>query len=483
MKIKEAILKSLFDFRHLANSQEIYLHIVENNYCDFENALTPERSIASTLGEFIRKGDKRVKRIKEDGRTYFYYLSLYEQEIFNQKENGIKDFLESEKVETNLIPQIMKITKPAVRVKQGDLTIYATTFKVRDLLIPNFFLVDKLDASSESSGFQRVLDNTRKKRLADYILKAWADNDAFLPTSIFLATNKDVYFDELKNEITIDIENVCPFNVVDGQHRVRGLIEAAEKNPEIEEFEIIANIAVNLDDITQMCHFLIVNTTQKSVNKAVEQQIIARLSGMVNIEDIPTLPKWIQQQVDKGEDKGALVITNYLNNEIDSPWYQKIKMANNPKNENTINQESFVQLIKTYILNVNNPIYGDSNIEKRNKILKNYWKAINELLINKDSKKESVIFKTLGLELFCIISITVFTKLYTEKNFTVGRIIEILSNGFNNLSNEHLNIQNPEWWESGGEGASGVNKAGIRQIATDLSRAINVQESNGNFAI
>ena len=49
-------------------------------------------------------------------------------------------------------------------------------------------------------------------------------------------------------------------------------------------FEIPVNIAVNLDDISQMCHFLMVNTTQRSVDKSIEQQIVARLTKMVGLE-------------------------------------------------------------------------------------------------------------------------------------------------------------------------------------------------------
>lgn len=377
----------------------------------------------------------------------------------------------------------MILKKPAVKVRQGDLTIYATSLLVQDLLVKNFYQVDKLDSSNDNSGFQRVLDKTRTKRLADYILEAWKDKDAFLPTSIFLATDKDVFFDTEKNEITFEVEKVCPFNVVDGQHRVEGLIEAAKQNPEIENFELVVNIAVNLDDVSQMCHFLIVNTTQKAVDRAVEQQIISRLTGMVEIEAIPTLPKWIQRQVLKGEDKQALVITNYLNSEVDSPWCQKIRMANESKNDlNTINQKSFVQSIKEYILSANNPLAAESDIDRRNKILKNYWKAINELLVNKHSKSQSVVYKTIGLELFNIISATIFIRLYSEKNFTVERIKEMLEHGFSNLPNEYLSIQSPDWWESGG-GASNINKAAVRHIATELNKAMNVQKSSDHIQL
>lgn len=367
----------------------------------------------------------------------------------------------------------MIIEKTASKVVQGTLVIYATSLKVSDLMVPNFYKVDKLDATSTNSGFQRVLDKTRARRLSKYILDAWEDGDAFLPTSIFLATDKDVEYDPETSKIKFDTSVVCPFNVVDGQHRVEGLLEAAQDNPDIKDFEICANIAVNLDEISQMCHFLIVNTTQKSVDKAVEQQIVARLSGMIDLEDVPTLPKWIQKQVLKGEDKEALIITNYLNSDPESPWYRKIRMANERRDDNTtINQHSFVQTIKTYILSSSNPIATVTDIDRRNKILKNYWKAINDLLVDPEATVDSVVFKTIGLDLFCMISQTVFTKLFVSGDFRVETIRAVLKQAFDNLPNEYLGVQHPEWWQSGGQ-ASKQNKQAIRPIATELSKAIN----------
>jgi DGQHR domain-containing protein len=377
----------------------------------------------------------------------------------------------------------MLIEKTASKVMQGSLIIYATSLKVSDLMVPNFYKVDKLDASGGNSGFQRVLDKTRARRLAKYILDAWDDGDAFLPTSIFLATDKDIVYDPQISKISFDTDSVCPFNVVDGQHRVEGLLEAAKENPAIKDFEICANIAVDLDEISQMCHFLIVNTTQKSVDKAVEQQIVARLSGMIGLEDVPTLPKWIQKQVLKGEDKEALIITNYLNSDPESPWYRRIRMANEEQDgRNTINQRSFVQSIKTYILSSSNPLAAYSDIEKRNGMLKNYWIAINELLVDPNATVGSIIFKTIGLELFCIISQTVFTKLFAESNFRVEKIKSLLSQGFDNLPDKYSGVQHPEWWQSGGE-ASNLNKQAIRQIAMELNKAMNVHAQTNEIQL
>src|SRR5882757_3042603 len=138
-----------------------------------------------------------------------------------------------------------------------------------------------------------------------------------------LATDKTLAFDEASNTIEIDTALVGPFSVVDGQHRLEGLKMAAQKDPRVLDFETPVNIAVNLQKIAQMCHFLIVNTTQKSVDKAVEQRIIARLSEALDVEDMPSLPKWILKTVERGEVEKAIRLVDYLNETDGSPWNGK----------------------------------------------------------------------------------------------------------------------------------------------------------------
>lgn len=81
MTIKEAILKSLDELNGLTNYMEVYNHILEKNYYDFATARTPTATISALLGDFIRNGDTRVKRIKQNGGTYSYYLTKNEQDI------------------------------------------------------------------------------------------------------------------------------------------------------------------------------------------------------------------------------------------------------------------------------------------------------------------------------------------------------------------------------------------------------------------
>ena len=367
-------------------------------------------------------------------------------------------------------------------VRQGSLKLYATSVTVRDLKSPGFYQINKLDPDEEGPGFQRLLNQGRAKKLTDYLLDGHTERDAFLPTSLFLATNKDIPFNASTNSITFDVKEVGPFNVVDGQHRIAGLVAAAEKNSELLDFEMPINIAISLDDVSQMCHFLIVNTTQRSVDKAVEQQIVARLSGMVNIEDMPTIPRWIRRQVEKGEDARALLVTNYLNTDGNSPWLNKIRMANDETADATINQKSFVNSVKKYIFSANNPLADTSFDGSRPKMLSNYWKAIVELLVDPESSKSSVIFKTNGVDLFHICSATVFLYLANRRDFKKETIKEVLSRGFANLSGENIGMSSPEWWQRGGV-ASGLNAGGVRKMANALSQAINVQDGAGEIVL
>lgn len=369
------------------------------------------------------------------------------------------------------------ITRPAALVRQGSLKLYATSIKVGDLNLPDFYTINKLDPEDAGPGYQRILNQGRAKRLADYLLDGQTEGDAFLPTSIFLATSKDIPFDASANTITFDVAQVGPFNVVDGQHRIAGLIMAAEKNAELLQFEIPVNIAVGLDDVSQMCHFLIVNTTQRSVDKAVEQQIIARLTGMVDLEKMPTIPRWIRRQVEKGEDARALLVANYLNSDSNSPWVGKIRMANDEDGTGvTINQKSFVNSLKRYIFSSNNPLSNPIWDTKRHFILSNYWKAVVELLIDDQSPKPSIIFKTTGVDLFHMVSTTVFMHLANQKDFKKETIKELLARGFSNLTGENVAMSAPEWWQRGGV-ASGLNTAAVRKLATALNHAINVQDN------
>lgn len=89
MTLKEAILKSLDELNVVTNYLAVYNHIIEKKYYDFGAGKTPGSTISAALGDFIRNGDSRVKRIKQDGGTYSYYLTKNEQNIGSDILSGI----------------------------------------------------------------------------------------------------------------------------------------------------------------------------------------------------------------------------------------------------------------------------------------------------------------------------------------------------------------------------------------------------------
>ena len=363
----------------------------------------------------------------------------------------------------------MTITRPAARVQQGNLKLYTTSLRVRDLLLPNFYDIERLDPElPDDRGYQRVLNRGRARKLADYLVSGQESHDAFLPTSVFLATDKDVEFDAQTNTIQFSVEAVGPFSVVDGQHRIEGLKMAAEKNPDLFVFEVPVNIAVNLPKLAQMCHFLIVNTTQKSVDKSVEQRIYARLTAALDVEDVPNLPRWMERIVESGEDEQALKIVDYLNNTPGSPWHKKIEMANEGSKTSTINQRSFVKSIKKFVLIPGNPLSAQP-ADKQQKIMLNYWRAIANIL---DAGKNTVLFKYNGVELFSRFSGPFFLYLANWKDYTSGAMEKALRETFDNLDGDNAGVGHPDWWLSSTGVAGNLNSSALTKINSELVTAL-----------
>jgi len=362
-----------------------------------------------------------------------------------------------------------KITRPASLVKQGDLILYATSLKVSDLLIPNFYNIERLDPeNANEKGYQRLLNKGRAKKLADYIVAGQETKDAFLPTSIFIATDKNIAFNPTNNTIEIDIDEVGAFNIVDGQHRVEGLKMAAAKDQRVLEFEVPVNIAIKLSVIAQMCHFLIVNTTQKTVEEGVAQRIRARLTRALELEEIPNLPKWILNTVQKGEDEKALQYIDFLNTNNESPWYNKIRMANEENSKGSINQKSFVKAIKKYILVANNPVINTEIEDRQHKIFLNYWKAITNII---GTDEPIVLFKYNGVELFCKFCVPFFNKIINIGNYKVSTMQKLLQQVFNNIEGDGTGVGHTDFWGKSST-ASGLNTGALSKINNEMVKAL-----------
>lgn len=100
MTLKEAVLQSLNDINEITNYLAVQNKIIEKNYYDFGQAKTPGATISAVLGDFIRNGDTRVKRIKQDNGSYWYYLTKNEENIGVEILSGSTSTISSESTKT-----------------------------------------------------------------------------------------------------------------------------------------------------------------------------------------------------------------------------------------------------------------------------------------------------------------------------------------------------------------------------------------------
>ena len=367
-----------------------------------------------------------------------------------------------------------EIRKQAVQIQQGKRVLYMTTFTVKDFN-DDFYRVDRLNVE-EFTGMQRLLNKKRVNEYSRDIISSCQDDDVFLPTSVFLATEGDIGYDESTNELFFDSSasgGVCPFYVVDGQHRVEGFKHATMKleNEHLLNFPISTVIAPNLIDAERMLQFIIVNNKQKSVDKGVAQHIISQFTEMDGIKELPHFPNWLEREIEKGDVNRALNIVKALNKDVDSPWRGRIKLADETK-KRMIVQSSFVTLIKKHLLSRNHPLLQISeDVDVRMAILKNFWKAVENIFTDVESCKDSIVFKYTGAEFFLMISAPVMNQLARKENYTVKAFEECIRSASDALDGGDERLMHPEYWQKGGD-AGGLNASSKLKLVTLFSNAL-----------
>lgn len=200
MTIKEAILRSLDEIKAITNYQEVYNHIVLNGYYTFDNNKTPSATVSAILGDFIRNGDTRVKRIKQSGGTYSYYLAKNEQEI------GL-EILSGETEISNPIPTKTKVKSYHERDLHRLLSSYLKNTKIYSKTIfheqskygsdsnqiwthPDMVGVKFLNLQTKvSQNFLKSINRVDTFKLSSYEIKKEINSDSELKKAYFQAVS------------------------------------------------------------------------------------------------------------------------------------------------------------------------------------------------------------------------------------------------------------------------------------------------------
>lgn len=145
--------------------------------------------------------------------------------------------------------------------------------------ISGLFLFKTISALSEvlvykqsEDGYQRLPNRTHYLKIKNYILK---NQESFkFPTSIILGTDKDKIEKLIKKDscgeyIEIDSDfNKKVFRIVDGQHRIEGIREAALEKPSLNDLLLNAIILISPSGYksVELEAFIDINSTAKRIS-------------------------------------------------------------------------------------------------------------------------------------------------------------------------------------------------------------------------
>jgi len=362
------------------------------------------------------------------------------------------------------------ITLQGMRLKQKGYILYLTSVTVEE--IKKWFDAGNIYADiwkrEKQEGYQRIPDKERFMKIAEYVEGKLQIEETLLPSSLILNIRQKgtINFDAFEKsksketiesgEILIDDE-AMPFFEVDGQHRVRGLIEAYKelKEKKSDDFEEIRSYPVpltiieGLDRPTEAMQFVVINTTQKKVDPALVLRILHKRFR----DKGEKLEFFLRGQTWR---LWAVEMCDQLNSDPNSPWCDKIIAPGDERKGRVISEQNFLNTLET--------VYPSKKMERDE--IKNYlplyWKAIEALwqeCVGENARKYSL-QRTNGTSVFHWLFPFVYFKSKSLSGVKLKTFIEILQP----IRKKWL----PSFWERGGEAKLYTSKGSQKELVDNM---------------
>ncbi len=245
---------------------------------------------------------------------------------------------------------LTRLNVRAIRIPQAKgRTHYAFPLSARtahDLIESGLLRIDIWSASNED-GYQRSPVQSRIRKFARYVQSA----DGWSPLSVVLFSRdpNQVHAkaeDDGTSTLSVDLDPTRPLYVPDGQHRLLGLAQALEANPDaLADYTLPAVLMIarehedpRYEEATQ---FFVINSTQKRVPTDLAQRYMlkAQERGTGKIGKRDQLPQGATRDQLKPY---AVAVVDFLN-KSSGPWTDLIDLPNMPVSTRPISQNSFVE--------------------------------------------------------------------------------------------------------------------------------------------
>lgn len=287
-------------------------------------------------------------------------------------------------------------------------TIYTFPMKVGDLLQIQY--VAPRGISTEQGAVQRILNKKRIAQIKEFILAG----NSFVNTFILNWTDSENLPKIKKDTLNLPLQGRRA-QVLDGQHRIAGLQEATNIKPDVAQTEVLVSLLIGLKTQDAAKIFLNINSEQKPVPKS----LIYDLFGEA-IDDK-------EQAINRVTD-----IISFLNNSVESPYYQYVKYPGSPRISGMIDLAIMVNAMKPY--------FGKDNafdrlklseIETQQKIIVNFYSVLKETYnrANRlwDKKIENPFLKAAGFSgAFDFLMDTLIPRCQSDKNFSVNHMVSLM---------------------------------------------------------
>ncbi|MBA3753471.1 MAG: DGQHR domain-containing protein [Nitrospira sp.] len=336
---------------------------------------------------------------------------------------------------------------PAVRAVQNGQEVFfaaipATTYTKLNVQVEHFD--SSKDLADEGQGYQRTPENNRGRKFGRYL----EEPDAISPTAILLNDRAgDVTYDPRTH--TLSIDDASPLFNYDGQHRGLGYKYRVEADPSFGTFPIPVVITKGMSKLKEMTQFRVINTTAKSMATMLVNAILARMQSVQG-----------DGAIDKTAHKSTVgyKVTESLNGDAHSPWYDLIIMANekawtkkevtdDPMREHTrvVKASSFVDALKPiydYMLSMTIGDDLDTRTGKIAIVVNEFWSAIKEMMPEAFAKPaDYALFYSGGIGPLHLVLRDLLIKMHVGRRSFVKSEFIVMMNGSSLL-------RDPSFWHS-----------------------------------
>jgi DGQHR domain-containing protein len=358
---------------------------------------------------------------------------------------------------------------PVITFRQSGVEIFLTTVTAKmlrewrdhEILVLDRF---KKEESGSNTGYQRVLDDRRSRRIAQFLCGEGPTRKAvdiilpLLPQTVLLNVRQGGRSPKPIEGNRLRVFSATRLAQVDGQHRIAGLIQAIELSEKTSGYTLPVAIVNGLTLSQEAAQFLTINSTQRKVKADLELRVIYHRDKN-QCQRLATALGFEQWKIK------ALALTIELNDTVPSPWENAITRPGE-RARRGISEGSFVDSLEPVCTQTR--ALGRCETKDAYRFLNDYWAVVAEnykSAWSEDDRRAFAIRKTLGVSVFHQLAAFSYELCLAQGTDSTRPILHTL------LGPVFRSYPEREW-RRGGRFAQLAGKGPARSVANQISRTI-----------